>query len=226
MTKLNLKTSNPIPALAAFPMWRLVTVAGLALAGCGSGDDEKPTQTGSTVAGTSNDPEPRAAGAEAEDDATSLNDSSAEEASSGASAAEDTSSEDTMPDGPVEPAVDPTPAMDRSGSADADAACESCVSDKCSAPLADCEATSGCDEILTCVLDTGCAGIACYCGTAPLVPDCLAGAGDGACKAVALAQEGGREPTIDNPSGGPASDTAFALAQCASDPNTCADVCL
>jgi hypothetical protein len=125
-------------------------------------------------------------------------------------------------EGPVE--QEPDDVMEMPSEGDDDAACDSCVSEHCGGQLAECEGTVGCTEILECVLDSGCSGIACYCGT-ELLTSCLAGQSNGSCKATVLEQEGGREPTLQNPSGGPASDTAFALAQCVADEQTCAAAC-
>ena len=79
-------------------------------------------------------------------------------------------------------------------------------------------------DILACVRDNGCSGTDCFCGDAAL-PSCFSGGGNGPCKNVVLAAPGGREPTLDNPSGGPASDAALEVGECADDDDGCADVC-
>lgn len=103
-------------------------------------------------------------------------------------------------------------------------ACGACVCRECGAELDACANTPGCPEILACVRENACSGSDCFCGDAAL-PRCFAGGGDGPCKAVVLAAPGGREPTLDNPSGGPASDAALEVGECAEDDDGCADVC-
>jgi hypothetical protein len=105
-----------------------------------------------------------------------------------------------------------------------DDACGNCVCGACANELEVCAATPGCAEILTCVRESGCTGNECYCGDTRLT-QCAAGGGNGPCKAAVLAAPGGKEPTLLNPSGGPASDAALAIANCAEEDNSCADVC-
>jgi hypothetical protein len=105
-----------------------------------------------------------------------------------------------------------------------DDACGNCVCGACASELEICAETPGCAEILTCVRESGCAGSECYCGDERLT-QCAAGGGNGPCKAAVLAAPGGKEPTLLNPSGGPASDAALAIANCAEEDNSCADVC-
>jgi hypothetical protein len=102
--------------------------------------------------------------------------------------------------------------------------CENCVCESCVEQLDECAATAGCPEILECVLESGCTGLACYCGDEPLWT-CVAGQGNGPCRDAVLSAPGGRQPTVLNPSGGPASDAALAVSDCSADANTCGDVC-
>jgi hypothetical protein len=103
-------------------------------------------------------------------------------------------------------------------------ACASCVCGECSSELAACADTPGCAEILACVRENDCSGSDCYCGDTRLT-ECVRGEGNGPCKDVVLAAPGGREPTLANPSGGPASDAALDVADCADGDNRCSDVC-
>jgi len=103
-------------------------------------------------------------------------------------------------------------------------ACGACVCEECGSELDACANTPGCPEILACVRENGCSGTDCFCGDASL-PRCFAGDSDGPCKAVVLAAPGGKEPTINDPSGGPASDAALAVGECAEDDDRCSDVC-
>jgi hypothetical protein len=103
-------------------------------------------------------------------------------------------------------------------------ACATCVCGECSSELAACADTPGCAEILACVRENGCSGSDCYCGDTRLT-ECFRGDGNGPCKDVVLAAPGGREPTLANPSGGPASDAALDVADCADGDNRCSDVC-
>jgi hypothetical protein len=103
-------------------------------------------------------------------------------------------------------------------------ACGACVCEECREPLDTCANTPGCPEILACVRENGCSGTDCFCGDAAL-PRCFAGNGNGPCKDVVLAAPGGKEPSLNDPSGGPASDAALDVGDCADDDDTCADVC-
>jgi len=105
-----------------------------------------------------------------------------------------------------------------------DDVCAACLCSECGDELEVCAGTPGCPEILACVRENGCSGDDCYCGTASL-PACLAGAGNGPCKNILLAAPGGREPTFDNPSGGPASDAALSIADCAEEDDQCTNAC-
>jgi len=103
-------------------------------------------------------------------------------------------------------------------------ACGACVCSECGSELDTCANTPGCPEILACVRENGCSGTDCFCGDAAL-PRCFNRGGDGPCKDAVLAAPGGREPTLDDPSGGPASDAALEVGECADDDDRCADVC-
>ncbi|HTV17386.1 MAG TPA: hypothetical protein VMG12_01905 [Polyangiaceae bacterium] len=103
-------------------------------------------------------------------------------------------------------------------------ACGACVCEECSSELDTCANTPGCPEILACVRENDCSGTDCFCGDT-LLARCFAGNGNGPCKDVVLAAPGGREPTLNDPSGGPASDAALAVGECADDDDTCSDVC-
>lgn len=102
--------------------------------------------------------------------------------------------------------------------------CSACVCERCSAKLAICDGIAGCSAILECVLASQCLGLDCYCGDKS-PPACLQGNANGPCKAVVLAAPGGREPTLTNPSAGPATDAAVALSECAEADDTCRQLC-
>jgi hypothetical protein len=103
-----------------------------------------------------------------------------------------------------------------------DGLCAAYVCQSCERPLDDCGNTAGCPEILQCVSDSGCIGLDCFCGDTPL-PACVAGQGSGPCRDAILSAPGGRVPDLVNPSGGPASDAALAVGQCAD--GACPGVC-
>jgi hypothetical protein len=103
-------------------------------------------------------------------------------------------------------------------------ACERCLCTDCANPVQSCGDTSGCPEIATCIRDSQCAGIACYCGSFDAVA-CATGQSDGPCKATILAAPGSRVPTLLDPSAGPASDAAVAIAACAQPGQSCAAAC-
>jgi hypothetical protein len=87
-----------------------------------------------------------------------------------------------------------------------------------------CASTEGCQEILTCVRDEGCTGLDCYCGTFNALA-CSGGQSDGPCKPVFLAVPGGHEPSLANPSAGPASDAALSVANCTQAGQPCHQAC-
>jgi hypothetical protein len=105
-----------------------------------------------------------------------------------------------------------------------DDACAACVCGACSGELADCASTAGCPEILACVRESGCTGTDCYCGDARPT-ECLRGDGNGPCKELVLAAPGGKEPSLLSPSGGPATDAALRVADCANEDAACGNVC-
>ena len=103
--------------------------------------------------------------------------------------------------------------------------CAHCVCRECAAEAEACELRDGCSAIAACVLETGCTGTACFCGTADTLR-CLSGAANGPCKEVISSAPGGRSPTLDNPSAGPAADAAVALGACTEPPSgVCAPDC-
>jgi hypothetical protein len=104
-------------------------------------------------------------------------------------------------------------------------ACGNCVCSACTTELERCADTPGCAEILACVRESACAGNECYCGDARLTECVLGGGGNGPCRAAVLAAPGGKEPSLADPSGGPASDAALGVADCADDGDACGDVC-
>lgn len=131
------------------------------------------------------------------------------------------SSAETRDSGPT---TMPAPTVGGGCAALAGDACAACLCERCRDELDSCAGTEGCLEILTCVRESACAGSACYCGDASL-PACVGGQANGACKQAVLAAPGGREPTLTNPSGGPASDAALAVAQCAQADVRCREAC-
>ncbi len=102
--------------------------------------------------------------------------------------------------------------------------CQACVCRECSDALAECLDTPGCADILACAAESGCTGADCYCGDAS-PGRCLAGQGNGPCMGAFLDAPGGREPTLTNPSGGPAADAASDVADCATRARACEGVC-
>lgn len=103
--------------------------------------------------------------------------------------------------------------------------CAVCLCTSCREPLRKCDQTSGCGAITQCVFDSGCAGIACYCGTIDALR-CATGQADGPCKDTILSAPGGKVPTLVDPSAGPAMDAALEIAACTQAPNgACAVAC-
>lgn len=79
----------------------------------------------------------------------------------------------------------------------------------CGATFERCEATPGCNEILTCAARNACSGADCYCqGEGCAMP--------GPCRSVIESAPGARapDPSSSNPSLGPASDAARAVGNC------------
>ena len=82
--------------------------------------------------------------------------------------------------------------------------CDRCVCHECTAEAEACEQTPGCADPLR----------------------CATGGGNGPCKDAIVKAPSGREPTLDNPSAGPASDAAVALSGCMEPPaGPCATQC-
>jgi hypothetical protein len=107
----------------------------------------------------------------------------------------------------------------------AEDACARCLCDECPTEAEACQRTAGCAEIAACVVETACAGAACFCGDADALR-CLSGEANGPCKDVILNAPGGRAPSLDNPSAGPASDAAVALSSCTEPPaGVCSSEC-
>jgi hypothetical protein len=102
--------------------------------------------------------------------------------------------------------------------------CEQCLCSSCTEQLQACAATEGCPELLVCIRDNHCEGIACYCGTFDAVA-CANGEANGPCKAAILDAPGGRVPTLIRPSAGPASDAAVAISLCQQSGQPCAQAC-
>jgi hypothetical protein len=131
---------------------------------------------------------------------------------------------------PVVPSETQPAAVDGSASVDACSAlgdgdaCGSCVCAECRSELDACLGVPGCAEILACVRESGCSGRECYCGDASLT-ECVRGDANGPCQEAVLAAPGGKAPSITDPSGGPASDAALNVSDCADQDDTCEDVC-
>jgi len=129
-----------------------------------------------------------------------------------------------VPD-PTQPAaVDGAAAVDACSALGSSEACGTCVCSECRSELDACLGVPGCAEILACVRESGCTGRDCYCGDASLT-ECVRGEANGPCQEVVLAAPGGKAPSITDPSGGPASDAALSVSDCADDDDTCQDVC-
>ena len=101
--------------------------------------------------------------------------------------------------------------------------CGRCLCSGCQQELETCQSTPGCEDIAQCVIDSGCTDVDCYCGTHALV-ECLQGQSDGPCKAVILSAPGGREPSLQDASAGPAATAALAVGSCATG-SACAASC-
>ena len=103
-------------------------------------------------------------------------------------------------------------------------ACEQCLCSACTDQLQACASTEGCPEVVICIRDNHCTGIACYCGTFDAIA-CANGEANGPCKAAILDAPGGRVPTLISPSAGPASDAALAISVCEQPGQPCAQAC-
>jgi hypothetical protein len=102
--------------------------------------------------------------------------------------------------------------------------CERCLCSECTDALQTCADTAGCPEILLCIREQQCDGLACYCGTFDPVA-CSSGQSNGPCKATILQAPGSSEPTLVHQSAGPASDAALAIADCTQVGRPCAGAC-
>lgn len=102
--------------------------------------------------------------------------------------------------------------------------CEMCLCSDCTEQLEQCADTPGCPEILQCTRQSGCFGVACYCGDFDAVA-CVGGQSNGPCKDLILSAPGSRVPSVINPSAGPASDAAVAISTCAGMGQPCAEAC-
>jgi hypothetical protein len=102
--------------------------------------------------------------------------------------------------------------------------CAQCLCTDCTDMVEQCTHTTGCTEILACVRDTGCSGTECYCGDANIT-SCATGAANGVCKSVMLDAPGAHAPTLGEPSAGPATDAALAVARCSQRSDRCTAVC-
>jgi hypothetical protein len=107
---------------------------------------------------------------------------------------------------------------------DRDDACGVCLCGACRAQFDACERTPGCLEIVACARVNQCSGVDCYCGTAGAIA-CGTTRGNGPCFAVTRAAPGFREPTLLNPSAGPASDSALAFGSCVAQSAVCDPAC-
>jgi len=114
---------------------------------------------------------------------------------------------------PASPAADAgsRPAPSCNGGNDA---CGACLCGACRDELAGCGALPGCTEILACARTNACFGIDCYCGSVNVITCATSGLGNGLCLDATLAAPGSHPPTLVNPSAGPASDAALAVANC------------
>jgi hypothetical protein len=105
-----------------------------------------------------------------------------------------------------------------------DDVCASCLCTECTDVVEACTLTEGCLDILACVKTSGCSGIECYCGDSGVI-DCSSGEANGVCKDVILGAPAGKPPTTADPSGGPASDRAVAVARCMERNDRCSAAC-
>ena len=119
---------------------------------------------------------------------------------------------------------DPALTFEENCLACAEAECERCLCTDCLEALQTCAETSGCPEILECIQASQCTGVDCYCGTFDALA-CAAGQSNGPCKSVILAAPGSREPSVLDPSAGPASDAAVAISDCTQPGASCGAAC-
>jgi hypothetical protein len=104
-------------------------------------------------------------------------------------------------------------------------ACGVCICNECGDEFAACTETPGCVEIVACARLNGCAGFDCYCGSMDPITCVTSGPGNGACVEATLAAPGSHVATLNNPSAGPASDAALALANCSARNDVCTAAC-
>ena len=128
------------------------------------------------------------------------------------------------PDDDDPAAVDGAAAVDACSALGGSDACGACVCTTCKSDLDTCFGVEGCTEILACVRESGCSGRDCYCGDARLT-ECVRGEANGPCMDAVLAAPGGKAPSLNDASGGPASDAAQRVADCAQADDACKDVC-
>lgn len=121
-------------------------------------------------------------------------------------------------------AIGPAEEFEQDCLARAESSCEQCLCSSCTEQLRACAATEGCPELVVCIRDHHCAGIACYCGTFDAIA-CANGEANGPCKAAILDAPGSRLPTLINPSAGPASDAAVDISHCEQPGQPCTEAC-
>lgn len=103
--------------------------------------------------------------------------------------------------------------------------CLQCICTHCTSEVRACSETQGCTDISACVQNSRCTGMDCYCGTHDAL-SCALGQADGPCREAMLNAPSGRVPTLANPSAGPASDAAVAVATCLDkDGSECKKLC-
>jgi len=78
---------------------------------------------------------------------------------------------------------------------------------------------------MACARSNDCFGFDCYCGSMDPITCATNGPGNGPCVDVTLAAPRSRVATLLNPSAGPASDAALALANCSAQSNGCTVAC-
>lgn len=103
--------------------------------------------------------------------------------------------------------------------------CSECLCGECTDELEACSLTPGCLEILSCAQRTGCVGIDCYCGSFSAIACATVDEPDGPCVEETLSAPGARTPSFLDPSTGPASDAALAVADCMVQSATCSAAC-
>jgi hypothetical protein len=192
-------------------------VAVLLVIGCGSAESSARDAAMPPAAGTGGSPSSAMAGGSS----TSTPVGSSPEISAPAKLSAGTGASSGAGTGPVSRQEPPVEDACSSPSADG---CAACLCEKCKGVLDACASTSGCPEILVCVRENACSGSDCYCGDASL-PACFSGRGNGPCREAVLTAPSGQEPTLANPSGGPASDAALGVAACAQKDARCTAAC-